>query len=68
MTIGLLLVLGLALFAVVYGVFRLSSWRSPPAELRGDWWDRFERQFQAYARAVRVQQEGLGQDRRHHPR
>jgi hypothetical protein len=68
MLIGLLLVLIAALIAAVYGVFRLSSWRSAPAELRGDWWERFERQFRAYARAVRLEQEGLGQDRRHHPR
>lgn len=54
MTIGLLLALGLALVGLVYLATKLIAWRSTPVELRGDWWGHFERQFRAYASAVRL--------------
>lgn len=45
-------VLGLALVAVLLGL--LAMWvahhRRTPADLRGDWWPRFEAEFRAYAR------------------
>lgn len=68
MTFGLLLALGLVLVALVYGLVRLSIWRNTPAELRGDWWERFERQFRAYASATQLGQEGWSPERRRDPR
>jgi hypothetical protein len=45
-------VLGLALGVLLIGL--LAVWivrrRRTPAELRGDWWPRFEAEFRAYAR------------------
>jgi hypothetical protein len=44
--------LGLVLLALavgVYGIFRLAREHLTPPELRGDWWNRFEREFRAYA-------------------
>ena len=56
---ALLLTVGVLLIA--YGLFRAASWRRTPSELRGDWWDRFERQFRAYSSVVEL---GEGQERR----
>jgi hypothetical protein len=46
----LLAVLVLAAAAIVTAMV-ISTWRShrTPAELRGDWWPRFETEFRAYA-------------------
>lgn len=55
MGIVVLLTLGLVAALIVLGVFKATDWHRRPAELRGDWWNRFERQFRAYARAVESQ-------------
>ena len=59
-------VLVLALTAVV-GLCLLvqeMSGRRTPADLRGDWWTSFEREFRAYAREMTSPQrtEGRGRD------
>jgi hypothetical protein len=48
------------------GYFVVSVWRSGrvPAELRGDWWSRFERDFRAYAAWAAEQRRRGAKDRR----
>ncbi len=47
-------VLGLAVIGLLLGASAI--WivhlRRTPAELRGDWWPRFEAEFRAYARRI----------------
>jgi hypothetical protein len=46
------IVLGLVILAAAIGlwvIFTEFRARRTPPELRGDWWERFEREFRAYA-------------------
>jgi cytochrome c-type biogenesis protein CcmE len=49
MTIAILVTLALAAGLIIYAVAKAYCWLRTPTALRGDWWGRFERQFQAYA-------------------
>lgn len=46
--LGLVVLAGLAICLLVRAV----SYHRTPAELRGDWWTPFEREFRAYARGA----------------
>ena len=49
-TVLLLVATAVVAAFVVRAVRRRLAERETPPELRGDWWDSFERQFRAYAR------------------
>jgi hypothetical protein len=61
MAVVALLLLTVGILLIAFGLFRAASWRRTPTELRGDWWDRFERQFRACSRVVEL---GEGPERR----
>jgi hypothetical protein len=49
MPVVALILVFIAVAVGAYGIFRgIREHRTPP-ELRGDWWDQFEREFRAYA-------------------
>lgn len=52
MTVAVLSTLAVIAVLVAYGLFKADCWRRTPVELRGDWWERFERQFRAFAAAT----------------
>lgn len=68
MTVAVVVVLTLIALLGVALIWKTASWHRTPRELRGDWWDRFERQFRAYAASRPLGREWSGPDRRHHPR
>ena len=61
MAVAAMVLFTVGVLLIAYGLFRAASWRRTPSELRGDWWDHFERQFRAYASVVEL---GEGQERR----
>lgn len=52
MLASVMLVLALTAVVVLCLVLQEMSHRRKPAELRGDWWTSFEREFRDYARHV----------------
>lgn len=68
MAVAVVIVLTLIALLAVLLICKVAAWQRTPQELRGDWWDRFERQFRAYATSRPVGSEWTGQERRRHPR
>jgi hypothetical protein len=64
MAVAVVIVVTLIGLLGVLLICRVASWQHTPRELRGDWWDRFERQFRAYATSRSLESDWMGPERR----
>ena len=74
MEVAVVLVVALTVVLICFGISTGVRWRRTPQELRGDWWNRFEREFRDYASRTPLGSEWTshshwtGPERRRHPR